>query len=64
MSSAALPAPPEDAQRRAAALTRLRDTAQSDGLSPARTAELESSLVGAFVINDLMAMVLGSGRGD
>lgn len=53
-------APPEDRhQRRAAALTRLRDTAHGDGLPPARIAELESALSGAFVINDLMAAVFG-----
>ena len=63
MSIAALPAPPEDrSQRRAASLTRLRAAAQADGLSPARIAELESALSGAFVINDLMTAVSGGER--
>lgn len=63
MSNVALPPAPEDrSQRRAASLTRLRDAAQADGLSPTRTAELESALSGAFVINDLMASLFGGGR--
>ena len=64
MSIAALPAPPEDRrQRRAASLTRLRAAAQADGLSPARIAELESGLSGAFVINDLMTAWFGGRDG-
>lgn len=61
MSIAAPPSVPEDdrRQRRTASLTRLRDAAQADGLSPARTAELEGSLMGAFAISDLMATVFG-----
>ena len=63
MSSAPLPAPPEDrAQRRAASLIRLRDTAKADGLPPARIAELEGALSSAFVINDLMASLFGEQR--
>lgn len=63
MSIAALPAPPEDrSQRRAASLIRLRDAAKADGVSPARTAELESSLTGAFAVRDLMASVFGEQR--
>jgi hypothetical protein len=65
MSIAALPPAPENdrRRRRAAALTRLRDTAQADGLPPARAAELEGSLIGAFAINDLMATVFGGRDG-
>jgi hypothetical protein len=64
MSIAPLPTQPEDrARRRAASLTRLRDTAKADGVSPARIAELESSLTGAFAIRDLMATVFGEQRG-
>lgn len=60
-----LPAPPEDRQkRRTASLSRLRDAARADGLSPARTAELESALTGAFAVRDLMAAVFGGGRDD
>jgi len=60
MSLGPLPAPLEDrAQRRAAARARLRDTAKADGLSPARIAELEGALTGAFVINDLMTSLFG-----
>jgi hypothetical protein len=63
--STALPALPEDRQkRRTASLTRLRDAARADGLSPAHTAELEGSLMGAFAIKDLMAAVFGGGRDD
>lgn len=64
MPIAALPAPPKDrSQRRDAALARLRDTARDDGLSPARIAELEGSLTGAFAINDMMAAVFGERDG-
>jgi hypothetical protein len=49
--------------RRAAALRRMRDTAKADGLAPARIAELEGALLGAFAIRDLMD-VLGMRRGD
>ena len=60
-----LPAPPEDRQkRRTASLSRLRDAARADGLSPTCTAELEGSLMGAFAIKDLMAAVFGGGRDD
>lgn len=65
MPIAALPPAPEDrSQRRDAALTRLGDAARADGLSPARTAELESALSSAFVINDLMASLFGGQRDD
>jgi hypothetical protein len=63
--SIALPprAQPETrAQRRAASLIRLRDAAQADGLPPARIAELEGALTGAFAINDLMASLFGQAR--
>lgn len=65
MPSAALRSAPENdrRRRRAAALARLRDAARSDGLSPARTAELEGSLAGAFAINDLMASLFGGRHG-
>lgn len=59
-----LPAQLEDrAQRRAAALIRLRDAAKADGLPPARITELEGALTGAFAINDLMASWFGE-HGD
>lgn len=62
--STALPVSPDDRQaRRAASLTRLRDAAQTDGLSPARTAELESALSSAFAINDMMASWFGGRDG-
>lgn len=61
MSTAAPPAQ-DRSQRRDAALTRLRDAARADGLSPARTAELEGALIGAFAINDMMAAVSGGRR--
>ena len=64
MPIAALPAPPKDRnQRRDAARARLRDTAKADGVSPARIAELEGSLTGAFAINDMMAAVFGERDG-
>lgn len=50
-------------KRRAASLSRLRDAARADGLPLARTAELERSLMGAFVINDMMATVFGARDG-
>ena len=63
--SIALPprAQPETrAQRRAASLIRLRDTARADGVSPAQITELENALTGAFVINDLMTSLFGQAR--
>lgn len=61
MSIAAPPPAPEHdrRRRRAAALARLGDAARADGLSPARTAELESALSSAFVINDMMTSWFG-----
>ena len=49
--------------RRAAALKRVRDAAAADGLSPARIAELESRLMSAFAIKNLMASWFGE-HGD
>ena len=54
---------PHAEQRRAAALKRVRDAAAADGLSPARIAELEGSLMSAFAIKDLMASWFGE-HGD
>lgn len=58
-----MPPSPADLQsrRRTAALKRLRDAAAADRLPPARIAELESALTGAFAINDLMAPWFGRG---
>jgi hypothetical protein len=47
--------------RRTAALRRMRSAAKADGLAPARIAELEGALQGAFAIKDLMDLF---GKGD
>ena len=63
MSLGPLPTQPETrAQRRAASLIRLRDTARADGVSPDQITELEGALTGAFAINDLMASLFGQAR--